>query len=125
MINGCSQAIWQSKTAPEVQGRVFAVRRMVAWSSLSLAYLMAGPLADHVFEPLLAENGTLAGSVGRVIGTGEGSGIRLLYIILGMNSLLATVLAFLHPRVRRVERELPDFMSDDGESGEAVVPSHT
>jgi hypothetical protein len=28
MVNGSSQAIWQSKAAPSVQGRVFAVRRV-------------------------------------------------------------------------------------------------
>ncbi|MFO8150791.1 MAG: hypothetical protein R6T93_10875, partial [Trueperaceae bacterium] len=74
-MNGCSQAIWQNKTAPDVQGRVFAVRRMIAWSSMPLAYLVAGPLADHVFGPLLDEGGALVGSVGRIIGTGEGRGI--------------------------------------------------
>jgi hypothetical protein len=51
VLNGSSRAIWQSKTAPHVQGRVFAVRRMIACASLPLAYLVAGPLADRVFEP--------------------------------------------------------------------------
>jgi DHA3 family macrolide efflux protein-like MFS transporter len=110
IVNGCSQAIWQTKTAPDVQGRVFAVRRMIAWSSLPLAYLAAGPLADRVFEPLLAEGGSLASSVGRIIGTGEGRGIGLLYILLGFVSLSATVVAFLHLRLRQVERELPDVV---------------
>jgi DHA3 family macrolide efflux protein-like MFS transporter len=110
IVNGCSQAIWQSKTAPDVQGRVFAVRRMIAWSSLPLAYLAAGPLADQVFEPLLAEGGALAGSVGQIIGTGEGRGIGLLYMILGIISLLATAVGYLYPRLRQVERELPDII---------------
>ncbi len=121
IINGCSQAIWQSKTAPDVQGRVFAVRRMIAWSSLPLAYLVAGPLADQVFEPWLAEGGALAGSVGRLIGTGEGRGIGFLFIILGIGSVLATAAAFLHPRVRQVELELPDFVSEGEGRGEPVV----
>lgn len=50
ILDGCSQAIWQTKVPPDLQGRVFAVRRMVAWSTLPLAYLLAGPLADRVFE---------------------------------------------------------------------------
>ena len=112
IINGCSQAIWQSKTAPDVQGRVFAARRMIAWSSLPLAYLAAGPLADRVFEPLLVDGGALANSVGKIIGVGQGRGIGLLYIILGTISLLATVAALLYPRMRNVEAELPDFVAD-------------
>jgi len=108
ITNGCSQAIWLSKTAPDVQGRVFATRRMIAWSSLPLAYLIAGPLADRVFEPLMAEGGALAGSIGRIIGVGPGRGIGLLYILLGITLLAATLAGIMYPRLRRVELELPD-----------------
>jgi hypothetical protein len=112
VVNGCSQAIWQSKVAPDVQGRVFAVRRMIAWSSLPLAYLVAGPLADRVFEPLLAVGGPLAASVGQFIGVGPGRGIGFLYMVLGLISLLAVVVALLYPRLRRVEAELPDVIGE-------------
>jgi hypothetical protein len=108
--NSCSQAIWQTKTAPDVQGRVFSVRRMIAWASVPVSYLLAGPLADHVFNPLLVEGGQLAGSVGQIIGVGEGRGIGLLYIILGFLILLTVVIAYRYPRLRQVEIELPDFI---------------
>jgi MFS family permease len=111
ITNACSQAIWQAKTAPDVQGRVFAVRRMIAWAALPLAYAIAGPLADRVFEPLLAVGGPLAGSVGRIVGVGTGRGIALMFVILGMLLLLAAAVAYLHPRVRNVDVELPDFAS--------------
>ena len=113
IINGCSQAIWQSKTAPDVQGRVFAMRRMIAWSSMPLAYLLAGPLADRIFKPLLMEGGLLANSIGQIIGVGPGRGIGLLYIVLGAISLLATALGFLYPRLLHVETELPDAIGDE------------
>jgi len=113
IINGCSQAIWQSKTAPDIQGRVFAVRRMIAWSSLPLAYLIAGPLSDRIFEPLMAKSGALAGSVGRIIGTGMGRGIGFLYIILGIATIAATLIGFLYPRTRNIETELPDMTPAD------------
>ena len=113
IINGCSQAIWQSKTAPDIQGRVFAVRRMIAWSSLPLAYLIAGPLSDRIFEPLLAKGGALAGSIGRIIGTGTGRGIGFLYIILGIATIAATSVGFLYPRTRNIETELPDATPAD------------
>lgn len=112
LINGCSQAIWQSKTAPDVQGRVFSVRRMIAWGTIPLAFVIAGPLADRVFEPLMAADGALAGSVGSIIGVGPGRGIGLLIILLGCFTMLATVITGLYPRTRRVEFELPDAVSD-------------
>ena len=111
LINGCSQAIWQVKTAPDVQGRVFAMRRMIAWSSLPFSYLLAGPLADHVFEPLLIQGGPLANSVGRIIGIGPGRGIALFFIIMGILVLATTVGFYLYPPLRRVEVELPDSIT--------------
>ena len=112
IVNGSSQVIWQKKVAPQVQGRVFAVRRMIAWASLPLAYLLAGPLADRVFEPLLAVGGPLAGSIGRIIGVGRGHGIALLFVIMGILSVLATIGGYLYPRLRLVEEELPDAIAD-------------
>lgn len=112
IVNGCSQAIWQTKTAPDVQGRVFSVRRMIAWSTSPLSFLMAGPLADKVFEPLLAVNGPLAQSVGSVIGVGPGRGIGLMFIVMGVLSIGAVIAGYLYPRLRFVEDELGDAIID-------------
>ncbi|MGB0386326.1 MAG: MFS transporter [Ardenticatenaceae bacterium] len=106
--NGCSQVIWQRKVAPDVQGRVFAVRRMIALSCLPLAFLVAGPLTDQVFEPLMLPDGPLANSIGQFIGVGPGRGIGLLFIILGVFTMLATVLAYQYSPLRLVEDELSD-----------------
>jgi len=106
IISGCSQAILSSKTPPDIQGRVQAVVMMLAWSAAPLAYLMAGPLADRFFEPLLAQDGPLAGGVGRIIGVGTGRGIGLLLILLGMGAVMASVAGYLSPRLRLVEDEL-------------------
>lgn len=113
IVNGCSQAIWQAKVAPDVMGRVFAIRRVLAWSSLPVSYLVAGPLADFVFEPLMQPGGALAGTAGWVMGTGPGRGIALLFLVLGVLILAANAAAFCYPRLRRVELELPDAMPDD------------
>jgi DHA3 family macrolide efflux protein-like MFS transporter len=110
IINGASQAIWQVKVAPDVQGRVFAARRMVALSTLPIAYLIAGPLADHVFEPLLAAGGPLAGSVGQIIGVGKGRGIALMLMVIGVLTVVAVAAASRLPRLMRLESELPDVV---------------
>jgi MFS transporter, DHA3 family, macrolide efflux protein len=108
IINGCDQAIWQHKVTPAVQGRVFAVRRMLEWASLPLAYLVAGPLADQVFEPLLAIGGPLAGSIGRFIGVGQGHNIALLFVVMGMLTILVTTGGYLYLPLRLLEAQLPD-----------------
>jgi len=117
IINGSSQAIWQSKVAPDVQGRVFAVRLMLAQISAPLSYLIAGPLCDKVFEPLMAVGGPLQGSIGRLIGAGPGRGIALLLIIMGLLTLVAPIFGFLYPRLRLVEDELPDMIGEKAAVG--------
>jgi hypothetical protein len=108
IINGSSQVIFQKKVAPDVQGRVFALNGAIAGASLPLAYVVAGPLADQVFEPLMAPNGPLAGSIGQFIGVGPGRGIGLLFIVMGTLTILLTLAAYQYPRLRLVETELPD-----------------
>lgn len=114
-INACSQTIWQSKVPADIQGRVFAVRRMIAQSTAPLGYLVAGPLADRVFEPLMAEGGALAPVLGPWLGTGPGRGIGLLFLCLAVIPILGTVVLYARPRVWRVEDELPDAIPDPAE----------
>jgi MFS family permease len=111
IIISSKQAILQSKVAPDLQARVFAVNRMLINLSLLLAYIVAGPLADQVFEPLLTINGPFAGSIGKIIGVGPGRGIGLLFIVMGMLMMVATVTSYLSPRLRLVESELPNVIS--------------
>jgi hypothetical protein len=85
---------------------------MIAWSVLPLAYLTAGPLADYVFEPLLARGGALASSVGQLIGTGPGRGIAFLFITMGVLTLLMVSIGYMHPRLRLLEDELTDSIPD-------------
>lgn len=107
-IGGCDMAIWQAKTSPDVQGRVFATRRMVALSTVPVAYLLAGPLADRVFKPLLVPGGPLAESLGPVFGVGPGRGLGLLFVAVGAAVMLVASLSYLIPRIRDVEESLPD-----------------
>jgi DHA3 family macrolide efflux protein-like MFS transporter len=108
IANGSSQSIWQSKVAPEVQGRVFSVRRLIAISLNPLAYLLSGPTVDYIFEPLMAKKGPLSGTIGAMIGTGTGRGIGLMLILLGILLILNNLVIYLNPRVRNVEDEIPD-----------------
>jgi MFS family permease len=122
IANGSSQAIWQAKVEPDVQGRVFAVRRVLAQVAGPVAMLLAGPLADSVFEPLLQEDGALADSVGRIIGVGPGRGIALLFIILGGLSIVFTLIAYMYPKLRNLEDDIPDY--DDPGLDEALATAN-
>ncbi|MEG3918554.1 MFS transporter [Microcoleus sp. T3_A4] len=108
LINGWCDAILLRKVAPNIQGRVFATINMICFSCIPLAYVVAGPLTERIFEPLMATDGLLAGSIGQIIGVGPGRGIGLLFITMEILAIGVTVAVYRHPRVRFVERELPD-----------------
>ncbi len=116
ILFGSSEALWQAKVDLKLQGRVLSFSSMVSRSALLASYVLAGPLADKVFEPMLMEGGALADSVGRVIGVGPGRGIGFMFILFGALPMLAGVLGYLHPRLRRVDDELPDANPEAEES---------
>ncbi len=83
----------------------------ITTATMPLAYPVAGPLADHVFEPLLGEGGMLAGSVGQVIGVGPGRGIGLLFIVSGCLIVLMALVVQLEPRK---ESHASELLSQEG-----------
>ncbi|MBN1149404.1 MAG: MFS transporter [Anaerolineales bacterium] len=110
-INGCNQAIWQSKVAPDVQGRVFTTRMMIAWLVMPVSQLLAGPLSDQVLEPAMAEGGRLAGTFGWLVGVGPGAGMGLIFFFCGLMMFLVGLGGYLFPAVRNAEDLLPDHQA--------------
>jgi DHA3 family macrolide efflux protein-like MFS transporter len=108
VTQGCSNAIWQAKVAPDVQGRVFSARRFIAWFVDPIAPLMAGSLADLVTEPAMQSQTWLSGTFGWLVGTGPGSGMALQYILSGVGWIVIIAVASLIPVIRNVEDLLPD-----------------
>lgn len=121
LLDASSQAIWQSKVAPDVQGRVFAVRRSIAWSSQIIAPLLAAPLAENVFKPAMSPGGALASLVGPIIGVGANRGIGMLISVLGVLSILISVAAFSSSNVRNVELDLPDHVASPEDRSPAAL----
>ncbi|MGN0157297.1 MAG: MFS transporter [Lachnospiraceae bacterium] len=88
-INTCADVLVRVSIPNEVQGRVWGIISLLTQSGMVLAYILCGVLSDYIFEPMLAEGGLLADSVGRIIGTGEGRGIGFLLIISGIGMIIA------------------------------------
>jgi MFS transporter, DHA3 family, macrolide efflux protein len=108
IINGSNQAIWQAKVPPDVQGRVFAARRLIAQITAPLGMGLAGPLADGVFEPGMRPGGGLAGTFGGLVGVGPGAGMALMLVVFGILATGAALVAYAARTVRDAERLLPD-----------------
>lgn len=109
-LSSLSYVIYQSKAAPEVLGRIFALNTVTTLGAQAGGVLSAGPLATQLFEPLLVEGGALAGSLGSLIGVGPGRGIGLIYVGVGIMLLLLAFAATLAPPIRLLEDELSDHL---------------
>lgn len=109
LINGSSQAIWQAKVYPDIQGKVFATRRLIAQISAPVAMILGGRLADAVFEPAMASGGAFAQLFQPLVGSGPGAGMALLFVFSGILGAVAALAGYLFPAVRRVEDILPDY----------------
>ena len=109
LASSSSQAVFQSKVAPEIQGRVFSIRSMIGRSVMPISYVLAGPLADKVFGPLMDVDGAWANTfLGSLLGTGAGRGIGLMLVLSATVAIVISILAYANPRIRNIEDEIPD-----------------
>lgn len=103
-----NQGIWLSKVEPEVQGRVFASRYLIAQVASPLGLAISGPLADYVFEPAMEPGGFLAGIFSGVFGTGIGAGLALQFTLFSCCGILISLGGYAFKQLRDVEILLPD-----------------
>jgi MFS family permease len=116
---GSSQALWQAKVPPSLQGRVFAVRQMFSFGAMPVSFLLAGFLAESILEPLFADDGTLAGSLGQLFGTGDGRGIAFLLSVMGLFVAGIALVSWRSAAITNFDRDVPD--ADLSESTSAVA----
>lgn len=119
LVNASNQAIWQSKVAPDLQGRVFSARRLIAWFTQPVAPIIGGVLADYVLEPAWRSGGLLPRTFGWLVGTGPGSGMGLLIVFCGLLMAAVGVVGYAIPALRNAEDLLPDH---DQAPAEAPAP---
>jgi MFS transporter, DHA3 family, macrolide efflux protein len=109
-------SVLQVKVPPDMQGRVFAAIQQISMTLIPLSYLVAGPLADQVFEPLVS---TAASSAfAPLTGTGTGAGLGLMYVIGGLAITAVCVTIYAIPFVRQLETLLPDYGVTPQEAGD-------
>ncbi len=123
LINTSNQSIWQSKVAPDVQGRVFSARRLIAWFAQPISPIIGGTLADFVLEPNMQTSTTLSAVFGPIFGTGPGAGMGLLISFIGLGAAFVGFIGYFLPYIRNAEDILTDH--DQMEKAEANTVGST
>src|SRR5512138_2404091 len=121
LINGSNQAIWQAKVAPDVQGRVFSARRLIAWLTNPISPVIAGTLTDYVLEPAMRTSSSgLSSLFGWLVPPGPGAGAGLLIFFSCLGGILVGLVGYFIYPIRHAEDILADHDTlETGTSGMA------
>ena len=96
LLGSSENALWMKSITAEKQGRVFAANALVLQGVSAIAALIAGPLAENVFEPWVTSPGKLT-FLSYLWGTGSGAGVALLYVLTSLGLVLVGVLGCFWP----------------------------
>jgi MFS transporter, DHA3 family, macrolide efflux protein len=88
-----NHSIWLRVVPFAMQGSVLGLRRAVESAAMPLAALIAGPLVEHVFEPMVGRGGWPVRVLGAVDGARPGHGIVVMYASLGVVTVIAATVA--------------------------------
>jgi hypothetical protein len=73
--------MFHERVPREIQGRVFGVRGAIGRSLDPLGSVVAGFSISRLAEPAMRDEGVLAGSLGRLVGSGAGRGPAVLLLV--------------------------------------------
>ncbi|NEQ33343.1 MAG: MFS transporter [Leptolyngbya sp. SIO4C5] len=101
LIMSSYMAVWYAKVSPDLQGRVLSADYLVGTVMMLTANLVAGPLADQVFEPWMQHHESVFSAI---LGQGVGSGIALLQGVLASGILILGGVGLVEYRYQRAPR---------------------
>jgi MFS transporter, DHA3 family, macrolide efflux protein len=101
------KTILQTKTPPDMQGRVFAITGQIFTLTTPFSFLITAYLVDNVLEPAVGQAGWKV--VAPIVGSERGAGMGLLLVLIGVIIIVATTAMIAIPAVRQLEDKLPTY----------------
>ncbi|MBE9077517.1 MFS transporter [Romeria aff. gracilis LEGE 07310] len=105
LLGSSENALWMKSITPEKQGRVFAANSLVLQGVSAIAALIAGPLAETVFEPLVTAPAK-GPFLSAIFGSDPGAGIALLYVLTSLGLVIVGLAGYFWSTLWR---EFPDL----------------
>lgn len=85
-----------------MQGRVFAVRNAIQYSTIPIGIILGGYLADHVFEPFMCSAGKEIDLLGKIVGNGAGSGMAVMFLCTGILGFVISIASCFNHEIRNL-----------------------
>lgn len=95
--------LMRTKVPIEMQGRVFATRDTLQFTTIPLGLFLGGVLADKVFEPFMLSPSPLQHALSLVVGTGKGSGMAVIFLITGVVGFVTNLLCLRSPVFKELD----------------------
>ena len=91
------------KKIPEnIQGRVFAIRNAVQYSTIPFGILLGGYLSDYVFEPFMRSNSDIVTLLGKIVGIGTGSGMAVMFLCTGICGFVMSIFSLFCKEIQKL-----------------------
>ncbi len=103
-INAGQNVILYERIPDEMQGRVFAVRNAIQFSTIPVGILLGGILADYVFEPFMAWENPVTDVLHHLVGEGAGSGMAVMFLCTGILGSLFSLCAYRSKEIQELRR---------------------
>ncbi|MCM1159215.1 MAG: MFS transporter [Bacteroidales bacterium] len=103
-INAGQNCIMYKNIPTEVQGRIFAVRNAIQFSTIPIAIILGGVLADHVFEPFVQSENMFAGLLRMLVGEGSGSGMAVMFLCTGVLGFITSICWYRNRQIRETDK---------------------
>lgn len=101
-INAGQMVILYQNIPEEIQGRIFAVRNAIQFSSIPLGILLGGLLADYVFEPFMIKENAITLFLRMIVGEGAGSGMAVMFLCTGVLGALFSFIFYKRKDIRNL-----------------------
>ncbi|MDO4275059.1 MAG: MFS transporter [Eubacteriales bacterium] len=99
-INAGQMDLLYRNVPGEMQGRIFAVRNALQFSTIPIGILSGGFLADYVFEPLMQTDTIPVKALQQIVGTGAGSGMAVMFLCTGVTGAVFSVISYRNKSIR-------------------------
>ena len=90
------------KIPAAMQGRVFAVRNAIQYSTIPFGIILGGCLADYVFEPFMVSGIEFAGMLGTIVGNRAGSGMAAMFLCTGICGFTVSVVSCFNREIKKL-----------------------
>ena len=101
-ITAEQNVILYKKIPEKIQGRVFAVKNAVQYSTIPLGILLGGYLADYIFEPFMRSDTDIVSLLEILVGNGAGSGMAVMFLCTGVCGFAMSILSLYSKKIQEL-----------------------